>query len=445
MKKERSQNRRLIITKNLIMMLVVVVVGMMAVWSWFVVNKQVKASNITITSAYPNEIGFAPVLKYYNDDGTFTEGPGIFSDTISFSGAQLTKDCTGDGETLLVPDFSVIKDRNEANEIGRKVYISGPWEEALSQVDVEDIKRNNPDANVEARYLEFEFYARSSTKTIRLMPGSYLRGESEASNTNAMTTGYSIDKKSAYGDFNVDGLVGAMRVAFLAQGVTNVTQYIENRVIKENGNPNNAHGTTATFDNTNKPRQLTGLWLPRPDVRLNTTTSTTDWTLTTHIGRNTTTDTPETNPTYFHKFFAPANDTSNNVTYPIKYRKDTGLTQGTTLVPTSGTKTLSKKTGTGVEEITATANDQKFIVSDPGPSGSYATLGKEAAITGLTYSDDLNQIRLVRDANGIVTEESNKDNYFVYKYTMRIWIEGNDTEARRAMDGGAFDLHLEVR
>lgn len=47
------------------------------------------------------------------DGDTFkvdSDGPGEFSDKISFDDVLLTKDCTGDGVSFIVPEFNVTND-----------------------------------------------------------------------------------------------------------------------------------------------------------------------------------------------------------------------------------------------------------------------------------------------------------------------------------------------
>lgn len=412
MTKKTGRNRRFIITKNLIMMLVVLVVGLLAVWSWFTINRTVTASNISVKAAFPNEIGLANVR--YNSAGEDI-GPDVFSGQLTFTGAKLTKDCTGDGETLIVPDFSIIKDKNTAIQKGRQVNIGGVWEEALSQIDEQKILNNNPEEKVEARYVEIPFYARAQTKSVNLAATSYLTAPDEANLSNANGS-----KKSAYGSFSPDSIVGAVRVALLARGAY-VTQTYESGAVT---------ASTVNYTNTNNEtneRHLTCLWLPRPDLHLNVTNTglTTDWTLSRGLND------PD-GATYKHVFYKPVSTDASPKTYTAKNSSGD-----------SSTITISKDKGVGVEEVTWEDGDDNFAVtSESTVSGSdYPTLGKTVDISNVSESDYLKVSTLRKDA-GV---PSSTTDYYVFRYTLRIWLEGEDLESRRAMDSGEYNLHLEFR
>ncbi|MCR5653067.1 MAG: hypothetical protein K6F88_04625 [Ruminococcus sp.] len=414
--------------KNLIILLVVLVVGLLAVWSWFTVNKHVEANTINVKAAYPNEIGLAEVD--YDADGV-DQGPKTFTGELNFNtDVTLTKDCTGDGETLIVPSFSVIKDKDTATKKGREVSIGGAWEEALSQVEAEKIKNVDPEAKVEPRYIEYQFYARSQTKNIYLTAGSYLSASDEH------LTGANIPqgKNSSYGSFSSDSIVGAVRVALLAQGA-----YVE-----QSYNSGVATTTQLSFSNANNTvnyqRHLSCLWLPRPDIRMNVSNTglTTDWTLTRNITFSGSTPTAPTDLdelnndfTYFHSFCKPAAaGTNKSPAYQAKW--GTNSTQ----------YAINKKEGVAVQKKLA-GDDEHFVVTSKSTvsANNYPTFGKDFVVSDVSESDNLRVSNLRKAAN----VPGSETNYYVYKYTLRIWLEGEDSESRRAMDGGQFRLHLEFR
>ena len=434
MTKQPSHNRRFIMTKNLIMMLVVLVVGLLAVWSWFTVNQRVEANTITVRAAYPNEVSLAKVLKTYTNGTLEKEGPDVFSGSIQFNSTyQFTKDCTGDGKTLIVPDFSVLKDKEEAIKKGRIVNLNGAWEEALSNNEVAEIKAKDSDAKVEARYMECEFYARSTTKNINLMPDSKLISETESNNSNLST--YTTAKKSSYGDFNVDGLVGAVRVALVCQGASDVQQTIASGEITKTGGKYNTQATLSNYG-----EEVTMLWVPRPDVKLNpdphNSGATNDWSLTTGVSSG---------DTYAHNFFQPAAAATGTNKYAIRVENYDGSTND---FGTDSANCLSKNKGTGVQEVAGTDVDHNVVVSSSSVTPTtYATLGQETNVSNFKtqgYNDSLSASSLARIPNQPYTS-SNSAYYYVYKYKLRIWIEGTDSEARRAMDGGSFSLDLKFK
>ena len=78
---------------------------------------------------------------------------------------------------------------------------------------------------------------------------------------------------------------------------------------------------------------------------------------------------------------------------------------------------------------------------------NYATIAGSNVVLGQNINISRNLVHPVQNSekSTLVVNSSNKtvsDNYYVTKYTMFIWIEGTDAEARRAMDGGQFDLEL---
>ncbi len=419
---ETGRNRRFILTKNLIMMLVVLVVGLLAVWSWFTMNRTVTADNISIKAAYPNEIGLAKPV--YNANGTDT-GPGEFVDSISFSGAKLTKDCTGDGKTLIVPDFSVTKDRNAAIKKGREVNTAGVWEEAFSQRDQQSILNVDPEAKVETRYIEYEFYARSQNKDINLNAVSSLTTPGEAT----LTSGYSTNKESAYGAFSSDCIVGAVRVALLAQGASVSQSYTASGVTPYNLSFVNSNGDI-------NERHLSCLWLPRPDLLLeadpNNSGSAKNWAVYRNIKNlaGYTTSHSGTFKTYEHTFYSPVNtDTENPIVNSGKWNSDS---------PSS--YPISKQTGSIVEEKTA-GEDEHFVVSaNTFTNNTCPTLGQNVKVSDV--GDD-EQYLVKSTLRKTPTDSNTEVEYYVFKYTLRIWLEGTDPESRRAMDGGEFDLDLQ--
>lgn len=420
MKTNTGHDRRFIIAKNLIMMLVVLVVGLLAVWSWFSFHKKVSANDISVKAASPNEIGLAK--PRYNSDGV-DQGPDKFEGEINFeSNTKLDKDCTGDGETLLVPSFSITKDKETAIIKGKEVNVGGSWEEALSQDDVDRIKRKNPESSVEARYIEHVFYARSLTKSVMLSSNSYLTNSSDT-NSEKLTSNYSSNKASSYGNFSSDCLLGAVRVAFVVQPV-NVTQTIENsQIIASTVSDEYQVGSqTKHFS-----YELSCLWLPRPDLKLNITeqNGSTIWSVTRNI-------TDASHGTYSHSFYKPKNTDNTPTTYIGKYSE------------TSSEININKKKGSVVERDNMNSN-AKFLVtpstSVESSQNTYPTLGTDKAITGNGTDSYLqSQSWLSKSGNGIDDESW----YYVFRVKLRMWLEGEDAESRRAMDGGQFMLHLEL-
>lgn len=396
--KHTISRRRLFFTKNLIMMLVMVVVVIMAISAWFSLSKTVTADGIEV-KADSTEIDIAPAIKTYNADRTVkTDGPGEFTDKLIFNGEYIfNKDCTGDGETLIVPEFNVTKDFKSVKQIGKEVNLNLDPDNAKSNIDSENYKLLHPDQDApEYQYIQCEFYVRSKNPVLELDAQSQLLSRTEKNNGSLSTeiTDANNSKKSAYGNFNVDGLVGAMRVALIGEGCTYVNQNWTtsggvNTVITT------GDGAPTTIRNSAE-KQL--LWLPRPDVYLNIPNDDRldNWTLHTNVASNS----DEGRESYKHSYYK------------------------------------RKASGSGVE-LVENDNSPRTKISS-GTNSGHPSLGTNVNISDFTYSDELETLQLVESKASL----SDKKDYYVTKYTMKIWIEGTDKEARRAMDGGEFDLKL---
>lgn len=397
MKEKASRFRHLFLSKNFILMLVMFAVIIIAISAWYTSRQTATASGISVTSRNPG-IDIAPCLKTYDNAGNvLTDGPGEFGNSFSIIHGQtspdgtevynltLSKDCTGDGANLWVPEFNVTKDYdNVRRNGGKEVNTNVSGKEARSQ-EWSRIKHDlDPTKDApEYHFIELEFYARTQNEQLTLAPTSQLLSKTEADNGSLSTVpGIGTPKRSTYGAFNVDGLVGAMRVALLGEVCNAVTQtWAQNTA------------TTGSITYTNCPtanrsgriKQL--LWYPRPDVLL-------------HI--------PET-----------AGDVTN-------WTLQTGLTSGDTYKNSYYTNDGSTMT------LVSNDQDAKTKVSSAAPM-----MGSPAVISD--FGDyEHTKVELVKNRN--LYQET--DEYYLFKYTLRIWIEGTDSEARRAMDGGEFQLTL---
>lgn len=390
MKTRKKPARHLFLTKNFILMLVLVVLIVMAVFAWFSFYKTVDASDMVV-QAVSTEIDIAESIKTYNNDYTqvLTDGPGEFGPRLPVSGITLTKDCTGDGVNLIVPEFNVTKDYESVRKNGGKeVNTNLTPASAVSSMASDLAKLREPDKDApEYQYFQYEFYVRCKNPDLILQADSCMLAQTEADGQSWSTTSYTkdgmtVDKKSAYGNFNVDGLVGAMRVSLEGQACTSVNQ---------NWTGNNLT-TSAAFHTGGSVRQL--LWVPRPDIHLNVNQNEGDisnWGLSTGV-----TSQQYNGETYRHDYY--------------------------------------RATQNGVELV---SNDESAVISQ-NVNGSYK-LGQAVNISNFsTYSTPPNMIDVIVDKS----DSDTRAQYYVTKYTLKIWIEGTDSEARRAMDGGTFNLKL---
>ena len=394
MKTRAKPKRHLFLSKNFITMLVLLVLIIAAISAWFSFTKTVDASNMVV-EAVSTEIDIAESIKTYNSNYTeiLTDGPGEFRDDLEINGITLTKDCTGDGVTLIVPEFNVTNDYESVRKNGGKevnTNLSPASAKSNMASDLEKLKDPDKDAP-EYQYYQYEFYVRCKNPDLMLQADSKLISSTEDNGGLLSTVPQDGDpKRSAYGPFNVDGLVGAIRVSLLGQACTSVNQSWSGTTLTS---------TSAALHTGGPVRQL--LWVPRPDVHLNVNPNDGDisnWELDTSVSAS-----QYNGETYRHEYYRTTYDSNNSAV--------------------------------GVEKVT---NDISAVISS-NFSGAVPTLGQPVNISNFsTYSTAPETIDVTVDKEA----PDVKAQYYVTKYTLRVWIEGTDSEARRAMDGGTFSLKL---
>lgn len=426
MKKSTSRSRRYLITKNSILLLVMLVVIFLAVWAWFGGGDVATATGIKMSSNNPEEIEIAvpeKVVKNGHVIDAFPQNNNSWDYNIQFEKtgylSDLVKDVTSDGKEFIIPGFNASTDY----QTGRTVNTEDFWTAAQTSKEVlSDDKPNNDD---HYQVVSLDFYLRSHNKTINLSPNSYLASGSElgvymnestgrfVTGSTKPLSGTNLYRKSDYGNFSADAIVGAMRVSLIGAPVDSIssdtaddasTYYMESAY---NG---------GTWE-TNAQKKI--IWLPRPDLLLNTTSNDNDWTLTSAITKNHT----DSSKTYFHSYYAPKSETRSihkGVEKKIYYD--------------SNVKSYSGNDAT---------DPGNFVVSGKNFNGSgYPKLDQSPVLS----NDGTEVSKTISFTQGTGEKASRPTSgYYVYKYTLNLWIEGEDAEARRSMSNGLFSLFLEFR
>lgn len=400
MAKNASPKKRLFIAKNLIIMLVLAVTIALAVSAWFVQNLSATANGITVTSR-AGGIDIAECIKTYDsEDEVLTDGPGVFGTDVQFENIpSLSKDCTGDGFNLIVPEFNFTNDFQSVKQVGKEVNTNLPAVSALAynMVDAGNGIVSAEQAELK-HYIQLEFYVRSKTRELYLSADSALLSKTESDGGSLSDPLDNDDiKKSEYGDFNVDGLVGAIRVSVLAQACDALSQ-----TFTEDGKIDTTNATCRAVQ-----KQL--LWLPRPDVFLHVT---------------------DGEPINNWSLYTGLTDPSRN--HQTEYGK-------------SHQNTYYRPVGSaGVEYVND--SDAKTVVSADPSAGNPVTLGEPKNVTDFRYVNEDTHLEIpVNIIDGVKVTASNSSRlepYYITKFTVNVWIEGTDAEARRAMDGGEFNLLL---
>ncbi len=245
-------------------------------------------------------------------------------------------DVTGDGVTLIRPTLT---NKNSQIDRNSNVYTT---------------------VTPNKEYICVDMYFRSNEMCdVYLDKDSYVVGKCELNDDGTINEGGLLTdtvRKSSYGDFSKDAVVGAVRVSFVEYDKVLYEEDLTNRL------------TTPAL-----------LWLPRPDVYLESNQSTSGWTLHTGVqpGDRIIDNGYSTWDTYTHHYYAFAQNAEG-------------------------------------ESVGTDFNYQDTVVQ--------------------TNSDIICHI-----------DELHEDGYYYGKTQVNIWIEGCDTEARRAISGGEFLVNFDLR
>ena len=409
MNKNTGRDRRYLITKNSILMLVMLVIIFMAVWAWFVAdNSTADAGGLHMKAQKSNDVQIAlPYKGSYpldNDPVDFR-----FKESIDFEQSQffvddLFSDVTSDGINFIIPTFEV--DKNNTRD-GRVVIPDGEWTPAVSSKDVKtDASTDNDD---KFDYVAMDFYIRSPGNSIKVDGTSFLASLSEINGYPLQGNSSSEVQRSCgnlygLGKFSADSIVGAMRMSLVAQKVVGQTT----------SGSGESETRTDTFATGSSPA-LKFLWLPRPDICLYTGTNTNDstdyWRVDTDLTPN---DTAYVNKTFRHSFYM---------------YNDANVGRG-----------VSKHTyyDNAIADSISNAQSKASYKESPAETPSVFHVSKGSG----TYCTTLGQDCSMDFTSGDQVHFSDGD-YYVIKFTLNIWIEGEDAEARRAMGSGKFALNLD--
>lgn len=448
MKKKTAGSRRFIITKNLIMMLVMLVVIFVAIFAWYSNVDSVTASETTISAKGADNVELAVPQKVKVGDDTYDSFPVNNDDwdtEINFADSgylkNLVKDITSGGQQFVVPNFEAAKSLKD----GRKVIANDVWtdgisskEALLSESTVDDDQYN---------YISLDFYVRAKSPSINVTAESFLAAGSEMGYQDAEHpspdnddpnkrsegakplvnpgSGATIYRTSSYGkaegaagSFSSDAIIGAMRVSLVGAPVDGVTT--SGGVTTETAY--GGHTVGPNSDAWGDAAQLSFLWLPRPDIHLNTSDNSDNWTLTTGIASSGNL----ADETYCHSFYV------GNTVDGTSVKK--GLTH--TIYYDTAAHTPSDTTGMTNPEYFYVSNGTTTLSTNV----SCPSLGRSAKVAD-NAPDTSAQIQFTQGTGN--KADNDTTGYYVYKYTLNIWIEGEDAEARRSMNDGVFTLEID--
>lgn len=358
--KTKKQSTSLII-KAIMLLLALIIMIIVASLAWFTVTPDpVDATGVSAKSSsskyFDMAVGFESSVNGYQY--TMSQYAKNFSlrDVITPDGVHYDVlhdfspiDLTGDGVTLVRPSMQ------------------------LKNVDID---RNNPTfttVSPNKEYICFDMYLRASDPCkVYLDSGSFVKGvieDTPGDGNLVQTEKTDINRKADEGDFSKDAVVGAVRVSFV-----NYNEFVEGE------------------DHENRKNEACLLWLPRPDIHLDTKdedgTELQTWKLSTGL-------TPDnTKVDYFgasDRFIGYPADTFDHHYYTYVYDENFGDHGG------------------------YRGEDRNYEPTVTEPS--------KVSICELKYKSG---------------------DYYYGKVQVNIWIEGCDAEARRAIAGGQFQVNFDL-
>ena len=413
--------RHSLLAKGLMVLLSLLVLVFLFTYGWFTdANAPATASGISISTSTSASIelaiGFTTPLteQYYISDFTGTNNSAIDFENINVSKQlKLTPNGTitiSNPITDNTESFNLLSEFKPIDLTGNgadKLY--RPEMTAKNRAIDYTAARVNTDITENKQYICFDLYTRSDKAdySVSLDLGSYVVAAAEvssienqaqlateiangtytpsseqvSSNNYSSLVGSDVTRKSTYGDFSEDSVVGAVRVAF--------TQYS----VSAGATRNDFFSKNLSVDSA-KSR----LWIPRSDIYLqDVSSSDTGWTL--------------------------LNKTSSNWTTGVpNYNAD----------PSFGSAVSQGNT----KSYEDTAKEHWFYDSAKIAQASAAARYTQVTDVITDISTAENKV-IINSVPSISCTEGDKI-YYYGKCRVSLWIEGCDAEARRAIDGGSF-------
>lgn len=292
-------NRHSLMAKGVMVLLALLVLVFALTYSWFNTKQEADATGFSAGIEADGDFEFA--VGFYNN-GTAGEYK-MTSFTADSKQFDLEHVVATDGETYnLLHDYKPIDVTGDGRTLIRPSMSYGN-----SQINTASNDYSIAEPNVQ--YISFDLYFRSQTSgiSVKLADGSWAKAAAEI-NSGESLTGSDAARKSSYGNFSKDAIVGAARVAFIPYDYSTENDNIPASLDAfEQNTPAYLHNR-ASF-----------IWLPRPDLHLtpykvNNVEQMTGWTLTTNS-----TDSVDSQHKYYNIFNKQKDETAGvtHETYKI--------------------------------------------------------------------------------------------------------------------------------
>ena len=388
--------RHSLMAKGIMVLLSLLVLVFILTYSWFADPSQpVTASGVSF-SVRNTSTDFEYAIGFSNSQTGGDYKHTAFTNTVD---ADLNLEALYTSEdTSHQHPINLLYDYNPTDLTGNGVTLVRPAMK-YGNWSINSASRNYSIAEENVQYISFDMIFKTAVRntTIRLDSGSYAKGacESLAGDGSLLTDTASFNKDNKYGAFSTDAIVGAARVAFLEYA--------------DNGESGNDIVDIKQTEYVSTPKLL---WVPRPDIYLNNNPTgsankekdITGWALNTNVGSGTT--------------FNLVSDSQNNPSYSTyihQYYNVFSVAQNETPAITTYAGAVASTLDT-----TAPASENKV---------TFAT------------TRDLVTLNHINDANN---DDVPDDGMYYGKVRVRIWIEGTDSESRRALAGGKFNISFHI-
>ena len=393
--------RHSILAKGILVLLSLLVLIFAFTYTWFVPGDiPATASGLSITVNNPST-DFEYAIGFSNSQTGGLYKHTAFTNTVDtdLDLEQLYEE--SDAVSKLQP-YNLLLDYNPIDITGDGVNLVRPAMK-YGNWTINTASRNYSVAEENVQYITFDLIFRTTVENtkIRLDSDSVALGNCEThsgdgSLRDSSVANFNANKDNKYGVFSRDAIVGAVRVAFL--GYTD-------------------HSETADQIVSNKLTDYQSLplllWIPRPDIYLNNNPTnagttrekeTSGWELTPNVASGTT-----------FNLRSEAQNKADYSTYVHQYYNVFGVAPSATPAIVSYPEAVAS------------------VLNTSAPDGTdKVTFGRTQDLITLTHINDTN------------SDDVPDDGKYYGKVRVRIWIEGTDSEARRALTGGKFRIKFHI-
>lgn len=401
--KQHQQNRHSLMAKGILVLLSLLILVFIITFAWFTPPEEENiAHGISVKTKAGSDFEYAIGFNTSQTGGNYYVTDFTNLSTQELDIEHLTVPGVYDGESLrsfnLLYDYSPIDITGDGVTLVRPNMEYGNWKINTGTNDYSIAEANT-------QYISFDIIVRSKNpSTLSLGPDAYAVGDCETTTVNSETvdlpdgsqlSGASVSRKSDYGDFSKDAIVGAVRVAFIDFNNSNDDIDADSLI---SGPLDDKLASTPSL-----------LWVPRPDLYLNNNNHDSDvsgWSLNTGVGDSDT----------FNLQSAAMNDSTYSTYRHQQYN-------------IFNTRTVDNVEGPDNRIVTNT-DSYVHVSSEDAEDGCYR-LNDSVELIQLSYPKT-------------VTENDQDVTYYYGKVRVRIWVEGTDTESRRALSGGKFRFNFDL-